>query len=160
MASGPRKASGTNKRPHLAACGRDELGELFWWHAASHHRRMNRFRMRQFDLIVHLLVDGPAPLFGQGGAKQQPAGCWGGLKAEESANRNARLSPQPPRLGPRPSFPSSIEEGSLFQKSRACRGAALPRMKNRRHHPLLISPLYASQGGEKNLDKGGLQGGS
>src|SRR5438477_6023432 len=53
MATRPRKAGGANERPYLSASGGHEPRQLCCPHAASNHSRMDRFRVRQFNLIVH-----------------------------------------------------------------------------------------------------------
>src|SRR6266404_3127284 len=53
MATRPREAGGANERPYLPASGGHEPRQLCCPHAASNHSRMDRFRVRQFNLIVH-----------------------------------------------------------------------------------------------------------
>src|SRR5437016_699031 len=61
VASWSRKPGRSNERPYLAACGGHELRQFVCWHPASNHRRRNRLRMRQFDLIAHRLTKAPNP---------------------------------------------------------------------------------------------------
>ena len=53
VASGVRKAGGANERPHFATRSRNELRQLFRWHATPDYSSGNRLRMGQFDLAGH-----------------------------------------------------------------------------------------------------------
>ena len=53
MASWSRQTGRSNEGPYLAARGGNEFGQFFCWYSASNHSGDNRFRIRQFYLIVH-----------------------------------------------------------------------------------------------------------
>src|ERR1043165_5324193 len=55
MPSWARESSRSNKRPPLAARGAHELWQIFSRQPVSNHSRNSRLRLRQFDLIAHML---------------------------------------------------------------------------------------------------------
>ena len=56
VASGLRETDGANEGPDFAARGGNELRQFFLRHAASHHSRIGRLRVRQFDVVAHRAV--------------------------------------------------------------------------------------------------------
>src|SRR5262249_15769917 len=103
-----------------------------------------------------------APLLGQGGvgSRQRLPGSF-----ESRYNLQLRARGTHPCWALGPAFPPLLRRGAHFQECRtSLQREGNPKMRNRfASYPLLISPLCASQGGEKLrplLDKGGLQGGS
>ncbi len=55
MAAWPRESGGSNEGPHFAARRRHEPRQLLRRHTASSYSSRNWLRLRQFNLIAHIL---------------------------------------------------------------------------------------------------------